>query len=64
MTGSMRPFCWPLRTYAQSLARREQLAALHSLNNGKRLAEAQIDVSDVVATFDYYAGLVLDRQST
>ncbi|WP_233886873.1 aldehyde dehydrogenase family protein [Paraburkholderia flagellata] len=37
--------------------RREHLAALQSLNNGKPLDEARIDVSDVVATFEYYAGL-------
>ncbi|WP_454691916.1 aldehyde dehydrogenase family protein [Achromobacter aloeverae] len=38
-------------------ARRDRLAALQSLNNGKPLAEAEIDIGDVVATFDYYAGL-------
>ncbi|MGV2292894.1 aldehyde dehydrogenase family protein [Trinickia sp. YCB016] len=55
-TGAERAAC--LRAIARGVeARRAQLAALQSLNNGKPLAEAQIDVSDVVATFDYYAGL-------
>lgn len=44
-------------------ARGDHLAALQSLNNGKPLAEAHIDVGDVAATFDYYADLAeqLDR---
>ncbi|MGN6578550.1 MAG: aldehyde dehydrogenase family protein [Bordetella sp.] len=47
-----------LRAIARGIqARHERLAALQSLNNGKPLAEAEIDVGDVVATFDYYAGL-------
>lgn len=54
--GAERARC--LRAIARGVeARRAQLAELQSLNNGKPLAEAQIDVSDVVATFDYYAGL-------
>ncbi|MBT2340663.1 MULTISPECIES: aldehyde dehydrogenase family protein [Pseudomonas] len=36
---------------------REQLMQLQSRNNGKPLFEAAIDVDDVVATFEYYAGL-------
>ena len=40
-------------------ARRERLIELQSSNNGKPLAEAAIDVDDVIATFDYYAGLAL-----
>jgi betaine-aldehyde dehydrogenase len=47
-----------LRAIARGVeARRDRLAALQSLNNGKPLAEANIDVSDVIATFDYYASL-------
>ncbi|WP_457968094.1 aldehyde dehydrogenase family protein [Pseudomonas sp. R4-84] len=36
---------------------RERLMHLQSSNNGKPLFEAAIDVDDVVATFEYYAGL-------
>jgi betaine-aldehyde dehydrogenase len=36
---------------------RERLIELQSRNNGKPLFEAAIDVDDVIATFDYYAGL-------
>lgn len=55
-TGAQRAAL--LRAIARGVqAGRERLAALQSLNNGKPLAEAQIDVDDVVATFDYYAGL-------
>lgn len=47
-----------LRAIARGVqASHDRLAVLQSLNNGKPLAEAQIDVSDVVATFDYYADL-------
>lgn len=47
-----------LRAIARGVeAHGEQLAALQSLNNGKPIAESRIDVGDVVATFDYYAGL-------
>ena len=54
-----------LRAIARGVeARRERLAALQSLNNGKPLAEADIDVSDVVATFDYYAGLAEQLDTT
>src|ERR1700744_4300780 len=45
-------------------ARREDLAALQSLNNGKPLAEAQIDIGDVVATFNYYAELAEQLDET
>ncbi|MCE6979978.1 aldehyde dehydrogenase family protein [Pseudomonas frederiksbergensis] len=38
-------------------AGREQLMKLQSSNNGKPLFEAAIDVDDVIATFEYYAGL-------
>jgi betaine-aldehyde dehydrogenase len=55
-TGAERGAC--LRKIARGVeARGERLAALQSLNNGKPLAEARIDVGDVVATFDYYAEL-------
>lgn len=36
---------------------REHLMKLQSSNNGKPLFEAVIDVDDVIATFEYYAGL-------
>ncbi|MEM5318153.1 aldehyde dehydrogenase family protein [Paraburkholderia sp. JHI869] len=55
-TGAQRAML--LRAIARGVhSRREHLAALQSLNNGKPLDEARIDVSDVVATFEYYAGL-------
>ena len=38
-------------------AGRERLMHLQSGNNGKPLFEAAIDVDDVIATFEYYAGL-------
>ena len=47
-----------LRAIARGVeARGEHLATLQSLNNGKPLEEARIDVGDVIATFDYYAGV-------
>ena len=42
---------------AEVEARRERLAMLQSLNNGKPQEEAHIDVDDVIATFRYYAHL-------
>jgi betaine-aldehyde dehydrogenase len=42
---------------AGAQASREQLMHLQSSNNGKPLFEAAIDVDDVIATFEYYAGL-------
>jgi betaine-aldehyde dehydrogenase len=52
-----------LRAIAREVERRaEHLAKLQSLNNGKPLAEARIDVGDVAATFHYYADLV-ERQT-
>lgn len=57
-----------LRAFADGLRRRaEDLAQLQMRNNGKPRAEAEIDVGDAVATFEYYAGLAeeLDaRQGT
>ncbi|MDR9754590.1 aldehyde dehydrogenase family protein [Pseudomonas sp. SZMC_28357] len=38
-------------------AGRQQLMQLQATNNGKPLFEAAIDVDDVIATFEYYAGL-------
>ncbi|SDQ42819.1 betaine-aldehyde dehydrogenase [Pseudomonas sp. UC 17F4] len=47
-----------LRAIAEGVeARRERLVQLQASNNGKPLAEAHIDVDDVVATFRYYAEL-------
>jgi betaine-aldehyde dehydrogenase len=54
-----------LRTIARGVAaRREVLMQLQSSNNGKPGFEAAIDVDDVIATFEYYAGLAdaLDAQ--
>ncbi|MGE4253555.1 MAG: aldehyde dehydrogenase family protein, partial [Parvibaculaceae bacterium] len=44
--------------------RKDELARLSSLNNGKPLAEALIDMQDVAASFDYYGRLAvaLDRE--
>ncbi len=39
------------------LAEKPNLARLQSLNNGKPLKEAMVDVDDVAATFNYYADL-------
>jgi betaine-aldehyde dehydrogenase len=53
-----------LRAIARGVtARRDHLAALQSMNNGKPLAEAHIDIGDVAATFEYYAAAAeqLDR---
>ena len=41
----------------------EALARLQSRNNGKPLAEARLDVADVVACFDYYATLARSVES-
>jgi betaine-aldehyde dehydrogenase len=47
-----------LRAIAHAIRRRdEELAALSSRNNGKPLAEARIDISDAIATYEYYATL-------
>ena len=47
-----------LRKVAQGVSeQREQLMQLQSSNSGKPLFEAGIDVDDVIATFEYYAGL-------
>ncbi|WP_248794484.1 aldehyde dehydrogenase family protein [Pseudomonas sp. MWU13-2105] len=54
-----------LRRIAEGVReRRETLVQLQSSNNGKPLFEAAIDVDDVIATFEYYAGLAesLDGQ--
>ncbi|TDN59293.1 aldehyde dehydrogenase family protein [Paraburkholderia sp. BL10I2N1] len=42
---------------AEVEVRRERLAMLQSLNNGKPQSEAHMDVDDVIATFRYYAQL-------
>ncbi|MBT8764562.1 aldehyde dehydrogenase family protein [Metapseudomonas boanensis] len=55
-SGAERAAC--LRRIAEGVrARRERLIQLQSSNNGKPLAEAGLDVDDVIATFEYYAGL-------
>lgn len=47
-----------LRKIAEGVsAQREHLMHLQSSNNGKPLFEAGIDVDDVIATFEYYAGV-------
>lgn len=55
----------PLRTIAATIgARREELARLETIDNGKPIAEAQWDVDDAQQCFGYYADLAeeLDRQ--
>lgn len=44
--------------------RKDELARLSSINNGKPLAEALIDMQDVASSFDYYGRLAveLDRE--
>ena len=55
-SGSQRAMI--LRRIAAGVAAgREQLMQLQASNNGKPLFEAAIDVDDVIATFEYYAGL-------
>src|SRR4029079_6729161 len=45
-----------LRSIAERLtARAEELARLSSLNNGKPLAEARVDMADAAACYRYYA---------
>lgn len=62
-TGAQRAAV--LRAIARGVrARHGRLAALQSLNNGKPLAEAEIDVGDVAATFDYYADLAEQLDTT
>lgn len=47
-----------LRAIAREIeARADELAALSSRNNGKPLFEAEIDIGDAIATWDYYATL-------
>ncbi len=47
-----------LRAIARAIeVRAGELAAISSRNNGKPLFEAEIDISDAIATYDYYAGL-------
>lgn len=41
--------------------RRESLAKLSTLNNGKPLSEAYIDVDDAIACYRYYAELIKDN---
>lgn len=43
---------------------RQHLMTLQSRNNGKPLAEAGLDVDDVIATFEYYADLARDLDAT
>ena len=55
-SGAQR--AWYLRAIARAVEfRATELASLSSRNNGKPLAEARIDISDAIATYDYYAAL-------
>lgn len=55
-TGALRGQV--LRRIADGIRQNRQLLmTLQSRNNGKPLAEAGLDVDDVIATFDYYADL-------
>lgn len=50
-----------LRAIAEKVRqRKDELARLSSLNNGKPYAEALIDMQDVASSFDYYGGLAAD----
>lgn len=54
-----------LRGIASGLGkRREHLVQLQMLNNGKPRAEAEIDVADAMATFEYYATLAEGLEDT
>lgn len=54
-----------LRAIAAGVAQQKDgLAHLQSLNGGKPLAESEIDVSDVIATFNYYAELAEQLDTT
>jgi betaine-aldehyde dehydrogenase len=57
-----------LRAFARALEpRRATLVRLQMRNNGKPPGEAETDVSDAIATFDYYADLAAqldDRQNS
>lgn len=54
-----------LRKIAAGVAeRRERLMHLQSSNNGKPQFEAAMDVDDVIATFEYYAGLAEELEAT
>lgn len=37
--------------------RKTQLSQLETLDNGKPITEAEADMDDAIATFEYYAGL-------
>ena len=41
-------------------ARKEELARLSSINNGKPLAESAVDMQDVISSFSYYARLAAE----
>jgi betaine-aldehyde dehydrogenase len=53
-----------LKAVAERIAAEaEMLAKLSSLNNGKPLAEARVDMADAAASFAYYAGLASELDS-
>ena len=53
-----------LKAIAAKLRERaEELASLSSLNNGKPLAEARVDMADAAASFDYYAGKAVELEA-
>lgn len=53
-----------LQGFARGLAERQDaLVALQMRNSGKPRAEAEIDVGDAIATFDYYAELAAELDS-
>src|SRR5690606_5463946 len=57
-TTSGRERAGYLRAMAREIrARARELTALSSRNNGKPLAEADIDIGDAIATYEYYATL-------
>lgn len=67
-TGEWRRTCGQVRAdYLYKIAskieqKRDELAKMDTLDNGKPLREAQCDIEDAVACFKYYAGLITKPQ--
>ncbi len=63
MSGAQRGVC--LRKIAEIISRRQdELAELEVLDNGKPLPEAQWDIEDAAGTFEYYAELSEELDSS
>lgn len=65
-SGKERAVC--LKAFAEQLRKdKEKLVKLSTLNNGKPLSEAKLDLDDAIATYQYYAQKALEldeRQET